>query len=484
MSIMKVLNKWTNLSAVTKSAVAFTISSILLKGISFITVPVLTRVLDSTQYGVVSIYNSWASIIEVFALLGLTSAGVFNVGLNDYRDNRKGYVWSALVICNIVTILCFLFIVLIKLLFSSAFILSTGLLCAMFVHFLFSPAMIMWVSWERYEYRYKAAIAITILHTFFSQLATVLIIILSGVRTAEVKVWGSVLSSLVFQLPIYVLIFRRGKNLFSTTVCKTVLAFSLPLLPHYLAQHVMVSADKIMITSFQSEEATAFYAVALNVGMVATVIWNGLNASLLPWVFEQINEKKYAKINNVTISLVLVYSSFCILLTLLAPEILKILAPNTYSSGVKAVPAVMGTAFMTALYNVYANVEFYHKKTKTIALATTVATILNLTMNACLIPRFGFEGAAYATMFSYVGLITIHYIGYRKCKETRIYRDKLIFAISVLSIICIEAIRVLYNIIVIRYLITALIMLIFISGICLLCKKKNKDALLTKKNNY
>lgn len=468
---MKLLHRWNNLSSVAKSTIAFTFSSLLMKGIGFITVPVFTRILDSTQYGVVTVYNSWLSILEVFALLGLTSAGVFNVGLNEHRENRSSYVSAVLAICNIVTVFCFLLIGIGKQMFGSGFILSNSLLFAMFVHFLFSPAMTFWVSWERYEYRYKAAVTITVLYTLISQVATVLVILLSGNKTAEVKVWASVLSSLLFQFPVYVVLFKRGKNYFSKNIWKSVFVFAVPLLPHYLAQHVMASADKIMVTNLHSEEAAAIYAVTLNVGVIATIIWNTLNASLLPWIFERMNEKSYAKINCVTVPLLLIYVVLCVLLTLLAPEILGILAPNTYSAGIKAVPAVMGTAVMTALYNIYANVEFYHKKTSTIALATIIATIVNVTLNAALIPRFGFVGAAYATLCSYVALILIHFIGYCKCQKTRIYKDKTIFIISSIGVLGIEAVRSLYSTAFVRYSLIIVVILVFIRGIQYLRRK-------------
>ena len=110
MLVMKALNKWRNLPRAAKSTIAFVFSSLLIKGIGFITIPVFTRIMTPTQYGIVAEYNSWVSILEVFALLGLTSAGVFNVGLNEYKENRSNYISSVLAICNIVTLFCFAFI--------------------------------------------------------------------------------------------------------------------------------------------------------------------------------------------------------------------------------------------------------------------------------------------------------------------------------------------------------------------------------------
>ena len=103
----KLINKWLELPVSVKSTVAFVISSFILKGISFLVTPVFTRVMDASQYGLVSIYQSWLIIIEVFALLGMTSAGVFNVGLNDYKQSRDEYIASILFLCNLITLAVF-----------------------------------------------------------------------------------------------------------------------------------------------------------------------------------------------------------------------------------------------------------------------------------------------------------------------------------------------------------------------------------------
>ena len=91
-------DKWKAMPEPAKAAVAFTFSSLTLKGIAFLTTPIFTRMMSSAQYGIISKYNSWNLILEVFALLGLTSAGVFNSGLNDYRDSRDQYISSVFII--------------------------------------------------------------------------------------------------------------------------------------------------------------------------------------------------------------------------------------------------------------------------------------------------------------------------------------------------------------------------------------------------
>ena len=144
----KILAKWRNMSAPAKASIAFVFSSFILKGINFLTTPLFTRLMDTTEYGVLSTYNSWISIIDVFACLGLTSVGVINVGLNENRGTkeRKMYLSSMTGLCNIVTTVVFILIFCIQKYLGSPIKISNTLLVVMFLHLLFNPAQVFWIT--------------------------------------------------------------------------------------------------------------------------------------------------------------------------------------------------------------------------------------------------------------------------------------------------------------------------------------------------
>ena len=89
----KILNKYHSLSNPVKASIWFTICNVLQKGISMITVPVFTRLLTTEQYGVYSVYQSWYSIIGVFATLNLYY-GVFNNGMIKYEKDKNAFTSS------------------------------------------------------------------------------------------------------------------------------------------------------------------------------------------------------------------------------------------------------------------------------------------------------------------------------------------------------------------------------------------------------
>ena len=103
-------------------------------------------------------------------------------------------------------------------------------------------------------------------------------------------------------------------------------------------------------------------------------------------------------ITEVTEKSVMGFGLLCMAESLIAPEIMMVMGPEAYSSGVYAIPPVVGAIFVSCLYNIFASIEFYNKKTSFITLASITAALLNLILNLILIPIFGFVAAGYTTL--------------------------------------------------------------------------------------
>lgn len=424
------IEKWKKMPNSVKSTIVFTISSFIIKGIAFLVTPLFTRIMSIDDYGIIITYNSWISIMDVFALLSLTSAGVFNIGLNDHKNNRDEFISSCLGLCNLTTLMVFAVVFTIKLFIYKDFLLDLNLLIIMFVHYIFIPAQVFWLTRQKYEYRYKMAALVTIMSVLFSQIISVFCVISLKNNPAFYKTLGYEFGLLLFSVPIYAILLKRGKKYIDFKEWKNLLKLSIPLIPHYLAQHVLSTSDRIMISKFVDTASTAIYGVVSYISLIASIIWSSINASLVPYTFEKLNKKKYKDINNICMKLIIGCAIICCLVMLMAPEVLIILAPKNYKNGIFAVPPLVFVVFLQALYNLFANIEFYHKKTGRIATATVIASTFNVLSNLIIIPKYSYIGAAYTTMFSTIVSIVLHYKGYKKCQQESVYDIKSILLIS------------------------------------------------------
>ena len=144
-----------------KSAVAYTFASLFSKGLAFVTVPIFTRIMSTSEMGTVNLYNSWQSILTVVATLSLTYGG-YMVALKEYEHERDRYESSVLTLTTFTSIVFFAVYSVAPNCWSRILGLDKSLLLLMLVGFLLLPATEFWLARQRYEYKYKAATLVTI----------------------------------------------------------------------------------------------------------------------------------------------------------------------------------------------------------------------------------------------------------------------------------------------------------------------------------
>jgi len=82
---------------------------------------------------------------------------------------------------------------------------------------------------------------------------------------------------------------------------------------------------------------------------------------------------------------------------------------------------------MMFMYQFPVNFEFFRKETKYVAIGTIGAGIINIILNAMMIPIWGIYGAAFATMLSYAMLFVFHNFLVKQMKEYQYNIDLLPF---------------------------------------------------------
>jgi O-antigen/teichoic acid export membrane protein len=172
--------------------------------------------------------------------------------------------------------------------------------------------------------------------------------------------------------------------------------------------------------------------------------------------------KEYRDLERVTYLILISIGTGCFIVSLMAPEIINILATKDYIEGIYVVPPVALGVFFTVLFNIFANIEFLYKRNFLIMLMTLLAAILNITLNVLLIPKLGFIIAGYTTAFSYMVYALLHYLNMLKLHKERIFNNtKLLVICMVVTMLCITCIF-LYKYSFIRYLICFVVLIIIL----------------------
>lgn len=463
----KLWNKYKSMSVVAKAAIWFTFCNLMQKGISTITVPIFTRLLSTAEYGTYSLYLSWFNIFTIVTSLNLYY-GVFNNALNKIQDKRgrDKYISSMQGLTVSITLMLVCIYAPFQDYWSGLLGLSPLVLYLMLAELMVEPALHFWQGRQRFEYRYKIMVGITLLKSMLNPLLGLILVILSKDDKATARIISVVAVEIVIAGTIMVIQFFKGRAYYQKKHWKYALGFNVPLIPHYLSGTILNQGDRIMIQNMVGDSEVGIYSVAYSVGMLVQLFTNAVTGSMTPWIYDKLNRKDYKSIRKYTNYILIMLAIIVIGICFFVPEIVRIFSSKEYYDAIYVVPPVASSVFFVFLYNTFANPQMYFERQKFMPIASVGAAVLNIGLNAVFIPIFGYYAAGYTTVASYIAYSIGHYFFTRKvCLEeigtVELFDIKTISVISIGVMACSIGFVFLYSWIYIRYSF-AMIVFIFV----------------------
>ena len=463
--LSKILNVYNNMSVGVKASFWFMGCNILQKGISFITVPIFTRILTTDEYGIYSLFCSWESVLAIFVTLNL-SYQVFNNGMVKYSEDKDGYTTSMVGL----TLFLALFWGSILFVFYKYLVEIIGLnvyyLFLMLLDMVFMAITGLWIVRQRYDFQYKALSFVTILSTILNPLLGIILVINMKDKSFA-RCLSIVLVNMVILMITYINIVRKNKKHINFEYWKYALKLDIPLIPHYLSMVLLNNCDRIMIGKICGNSYTAFYSIAHNASMVMNIVISSINSSFNPWLYQKLKAKEYREIRENSKYLLVIVAGVSVLPIIFAPEIVFILGSKEYFSAVSIMPIFSCCVFLIYIYTLFSNVEMFFEKPKYTMYGSVSATIINIILNYFFIEKLGYKAAAYTTLICYILLSMFHYFIMKYiCKmnniKESIYDIKLILLLFFIIVLSAVVIKFLFEYYIIRYCIFLLILLVSI----------------------
>lgn len=400
-----------------KASVYYLIGNLFNKGFAFLTVPIFTRILSTSDYGVVTTYNSWISILSMvmgFAIyMGIRAAFI------DYKENIDD-VMAVTTTFTLVSggILC-LFIG------GGAILLNVNInytiiwLCLL--HGLSTALIQNYSMFLMMQYRYKFRTALMILPNLLSVVVSVVVILFIIKSDLYMgRIVPTAFINLAFGLLTIAFVYSKSRLLFDKVYLKFTLSISAPLVLHGIALSILSQSDRTMISLFADTSQTGIYSLIYNFSMIATVITTSLDGVWVPWFTEKLKRRELSDINQLAKDYVNLMTYAMIGVILVGPEVVMVLASEKYWEGIKIIPPVVLANYVIFAYTLYVNIEHFYKKTAYITVNTLIAAGSNLILNYIFIPQYGYVAAAYTTLVSYLVAFILH-ARYAKKLEHNIY---------------------------------------------------------------
>ena len=387
-----------------KSFGAFSIGPIVGAVFSFITIPIITYFISPSEYGRVSKFTLFQNVLGMIAYLGLDQAYI--KFYHDEEDKEKLMLHSivpALSLAVLVSIGVFL----LKEPLATWLYGSTEDLSCVYILIPYLPFFVV----ERFiliKYRMEQK---GMLYSFFSIFSKAALLVLSVLTLKyylcgyQSVIYSTVLAQILTTVLLIISCYKNNKITVSEwewSYVKTLLKYSLPLIPATIVGWVLNSMDKIMIRSLCDYQQLGLYDTALKIVSVLAIVQNCFSTFWSPIAFKWNKEKKetekFEEVGKI-LSIIMV-SMFMGILTF-KEVIIKILSPDYYNA-VEILPFLLIYPIMYTVSEVTVVGIYFSGKSVTTIIVAVCSCVLNVTLNSLLIPKYGAIGASIATGCSYI----------------------------------------------------------------------------------
>ncbi len=448
-----------------KATIAFTLANTITQGLTLIVTPIFVRIMSTSEIGIVTNFNSWATLLGIVVNMMLYGNS-YVIAINEYPNEKDQYTSCALFISMISTIVFFAIYCIAPSTFQRLLGVERNLIILMFVGFMFLPATLMWLARQRFEYKYISVLLVSVGAAICATGLSVISVLYAdtfGVDKASARLYATYFINVLVGVFFTIRIYAKGKSVINKRFIKFIAVVNSPMIIHALAKNLLDVSDRVMIANLVGKSEAGIYGTLYSICTLIMVLWNAINTAILPYMFSEMNqiEIKRDSLRKVVNLLLIGFSAITLLFVLVAPEIIRIFTIKVYFTGIGIVPPVISGCFLTAVYSMFGNVLLFNKKTTSIMISTLCGGAVNVLLNYLLIPVFGYQVAAYTTIVGYYVLTIVLYFAMRRINNlTGKFLDiKFAFAISFVVLIMSILLSLLYPFWYIRYA------LIFISAI-------------------
>jgi len=389
-----------------KNSLIYIFAEVLNKAIPFLLLPILTRYLTPTDYGMIASFTAFVAFLSIF--VGLSIHGAVSINFfKTTKEELKIYIANGIFVLLITTIIVG-FVVFIfkeplhnKLLLSSEW-LYIGVILS-FSQFVTLLNLTLWIA----EKKPKAYGIYQISQTFvISTMSILFVVVLHFDWTGQVI--ANILGTLSFALFSFYLLYKRGylEFKFNKKDMKDLLHFGIPMIPHNLSGWITTNGDKLLLITLVGASATGLFTVGFQIGIVMSVLVSSFHKVWNPYLYEKLSSSNFSlnskiKIVKFTYLYFVLMVVLVLFLNFIAKYIFIYMIDSQYMDSYQYVIYILIMYALNGMYFMVVSYIFYFKKTKQLAYITFSCSILHLLFSYIFINIFGAIGAAYSGVISY-----------------------------------------------------------------------------------
>lgn len=400
-------------SSLLRAAGTYGFFSIINRSIPFFLLPIFTRYLSPSDYGIIAVFNIMIMIVVPF--IGVNTHGAFSRAFfAQDRFETSTYTGTIVIFVLLNSIVITILIILFRNYLGNILSIPPNWLWLAGVIGLSMNLIQITLSAWRVRERPKAFGIFQNSNTFADFSLALLFVIVLGMSWKGRVISRAIVAALFAFFGIIIL--KRNRWLtfqWDKTYLLHALAFGIPLIPHSLAGIINTTIDRIFIVNMIGIADAGIYTVGYQIGTIINLLAMAFNQAYAPWLYRKLNQNNQLTKRKIVIY-TYVYFALIFLLSLslgiAAPLILRYLVGKAFQqSAIYVIWIALGSAFHS-MYFMVVNYIFYAEKTYLLAIVTFIGAAINVGLNYIFITINGAIGAAQATSITH--LITFLLVWY------------------------------------------------------------------------
>lgn len=395
-----------------RNSAIYTIATVLTRGIAIFLIPIYTRYLTPTEYGIIDYFVILASIINLTIALEISQAVV-----RYYQDavgieEKRNYVATAFIFTIFVYVLYFItsfvFASELSYLFlddehmSVLFIIASGAIATNGIFYFVQNQL-------KFEIRPKDFAIVSLVNVMLLGCITVYLLVVEYMGVESIFIAQIIANTIGSILAVYTARESYG-FVFMYDKFKEMIAFSYPLVFSGVAVFVALYIDRIAIKDMLGLEELGIYGIAYRFAAVAGLVMVGFQSSLMPLVYKHYQEENTPKDISKIFNVFSIFALFVVAGSIVfSREIIILFTTESFYGASSLIAILVMAVFFSNMY-IFAPGIGIAKKTKLTAFIMTLGAFLNLALNYTLIPIMGLSGSAMATLTSSIVIFVLYVI--------------------------------------------------------------------------
>lgn len=375
------------------------------KIIPLIMVPIVTRIMPSTEYfGLSDLSGTIISFASALAIIGMYDA-MFRMFFEKNEDEYKKIVCSTTLVFTLGTsLIVFFLMLLLRNIIAQFFFGNTE-----YAYLVYITAIATLVGATngiisaptRMQNKRKIFLITNTISPVISYCVSIPLL-LNGYYVIALPLAG-VVSSIVMETT-FLLLNKKWFSLtkFDSGLLKQMLKIAIPLFPNFLIYWIFNSSDRVMIANLLDVGQAGIYSVGSKLGFASQLIYTAFAGGWQYFAFSTMKDSDQVKSNSLIFEYLGLISFICAMfICVVARPIYELLFIGEYIGGFIISPYLFLAPLLQMLFQVAANQFIVIKITWPNMFILLIGAIINIVLNFLLIPKIGIEGAAIATLGGY-----------------------------------------------------------------------------------